>query len=44
MKSTIEVQIAYYYGIIFREKVSIIFRDICYLLVFKAFSSKGNRQ
>lgn len=44
MKGTIEMQISYYYGIIFRDKVSIIFRDICYLLVFKAFSYRGNTQ
>jgi len=44
MKGTIEMQMTYYYGIIFRDKVSIIFRDICYLLVFKAFSSRDNTQ
>lgn len=36
------MQMTYYYSIIFRDKVSIIFRDICYLLVFKAFSIEGN--
>lgn len=44
MKGTIERQMTYYSGIIFRDKVSIIFRDICYLLVFKAFSIRGNIQ
>lgn len=44
MKGTIERQMTYYSGIILRDKVSIIFRDICYLLVFKAFGIRGNIQ
>lgn len=44
MKGTIEMQMTYYRHIIFRDELSIIFMDICYLLVFKAFSSRGNTQ
>lgn len=45
MEGTIEMQMSYYYyGIIFRDMVSIIFRDIFYLLLFKGFSGRGNTQ